>query len=143
MYVEVRTAGPSVAREYGFPSWRALKADVDRRRAPTLASFFAACKTGDVATLRDLLAIEPSLVRERDAEGAATHLRDHNCRRRKCSAWSVPMPSEAQSEVSSHIGPLARENAIGHGVARRAVAPRRVMTEHAVLLCAQPFDRPL
>jgi ankyrin repeat protein len=59
----------AVARDYGFSSWRALKAEIDRRRAPTLASFFAACSTGDVATLRDLLTSEPSLVRERTSEG--------------------------------------------------------------------------
>ena len=59
----------AVARDYGFPSWRALKAEIDRRRAPTLTSFFAACHAGDVATLRDLLANEPSLVGERTAEG--------------------------------------------------------------------------
>ena len=60
----------AVARDYGFSSWRALKAEIDRRRAPTLASFFSACHAGDVATLRDLLATEPSLARERTAEGS-------------------------------------------------------------------------
>jgi ankyrin repeat protein/catechol 2,3-dioxygenase-like lactoylglutathione lyase family enzyme len=60
----------AVARDYGFPSWRALKAEIDRRHAPTLASFFSACHAGDVATLRDLLATEPSLARERTAEGS-------------------------------------------------------------------------
>jgi ankyrin repeat protein/catechol 2,3-dioxygenase-like lactoylglutathione lyase family enzyme len=65
----------AIARDYGFPSWRALKAEIDRRRAPMLASFFAACRAGDVATLRDLLTSEPSLVRERTAEGStALHL---------------------------------------------------------------------
>jgi ankyrin repeat protein len=60
----------AVARDYGFPSWRALKAEIDRRRAPTLASFSSACIAGDVATLRGLLASEPSLARERNAEGS-------------------------------------------------------------------------
>lgn len=59
----------AIARDYGFPSWRALKAEIDRRRGPTLTSFFAACRAGDVATLRDLLASEPGLVRERTPEG--------------------------------------------------------------------------
>jgi ankyrin repeat protein len=68
--VKLAAAQLTVAREYGFPSWRALKAEIDRRRAPTLASFFAACHAGDVAVLRDLLASEPSLVRERTAEGS-------------------------------------------------------------------------
>ncbi len=59
----------AIAREYGFPSWRALKAEIDRRRAPILTSFFAACHTGEVATLRDLLTRESGLVRERTPEG--------------------------------------------------------------------------
>ena len=60
----------AVARDYGFPSWRALKAEIDRRRAPTLTAFFEACRDGDVARLRDLLASEPGLVRERTPEGS-------------------------------------------------------------------------
>jgi ankyrin repeat protein len=60
----------AIARDYGFPSWRALKAEIDRRRAPMLASFFSACQAGDLATLRDLLAREPRLVRERDSSGS-------------------------------------------------------------------------
>lgn len=60
----------SVAREYGFPSWRALKAEVDRRRAPKLAEFFRACSVGDVDALRELLTEDRSLVRERTAEGS-------------------------------------------------------------------------
>jgi ankyrin repeat protein/catechol 2,3-dioxygenase-like lactoylglutathione lyase family enzyme len=65
----------AVARDYGFPSWRALKADIDRRRAPILASFFSACRSGDVPTLRDLLTHEPGLLRERTPEGStALHL---------------------------------------------------------------------
>ena len=59
-----------IAREYGFPSWRALKAEIDRRRAPTVVEFFEASTAGDVATLRRLLSAEPSLVRERNQNGA-------------------------------------------------------------------------
>jgi ankyrin repeat protein len=54
----------SIAREYGFPSWRALKAEIDRRRSSTVEAFFAACSSGDVATLHDLLRREPGLLRE-------------------------------------------------------------------------------
>jgi ankyrin repeat protein/uncharacterized glyoxalase superfamily protein PhnB len=43
-------------------------------RAPTLTAFFSACKAGDVATLRDLLATEPSLARERTPDGGTTGL---------------------------------------------------------------------
>src|SRR5215213_3496537 len=60
----------SVARDYGFPSWRALKAEVDRRRAPAVESYFAACRAGDAGALRALLAADPSLVGERSVEGA-------------------------------------------------------------------------
>lgn len=60
----------AVARDYGFPSWRALKAEIDRRRAPLLTAFFGACRAGDVTALRDLLARDPRLVRERTAEGS-------------------------------------------------------------------------
>src|SRR5262245_58738089 len=38
-----------VARDYGFPSWRALKAAVDRREIETI---FAAARNGDLATIR-------------------------------------------------------------------------------------------
>jgi ankyrin repeat protein/catechol 2,3-dioxygenase-like lactoylglutathione lyase family enzyme len=60
----------AVAREYGFASWRALKVEIDQRRAPALAAFFAACRAGDDAALTELLAREPGLVREQDAEGS-------------------------------------------------------------------------
>jgi ankyrin repeat protein len=61
----------AVARDHGFSSWRALKAEIDRRRAPTIAAFFRACVIGDVETLRTLLDSDPGLVRERTANGSA------------------------------------------------------------------------
>jgi hypothetical protein len=61
----------AVAREHGFAGWRALKAETDRRRAPTLAEFFRACAAGDVHSLRTLLKHSTSLVRERTAEGSS------------------------------------------------------------------------
>ncbi|HEV8577801.1 MAG TPA: ankyrin repeat domain-containing protein [Thermoanaerobaculia bacterium] len=60
----------AVARDYGFSSWRALKVEVDRRRSPVLAAFFAACAGANLGTLRDLLQRDPNLVRERDPDGA-------------------------------------------------------------------------
>jgi ankyrin repeat protein/catechol 2,3-dioxygenase-like lactoylglutathione lyase family enzyme len=60
----------AVAREYGFPSWQALKAEIDRRRAPHLAEFLRACSAGDVEALRGLLTADPGLVRERIASGS-------------------------------------------------------------------------
>jgi len=65
----------AVAREYGFASWRALKADIDRRRAPNVARMMRASTDGDVAALRQLLAEAPALAREALGGGAtALHL---------------------------------------------------------------------
>src|SRR2546425_7199278 len=60
----------AIAREYGFASWRALKAEIDRRRAPNVAEFMRACTAGDVETLRELLKKDPGLTRERVAAGS-------------------------------------------------------------------------
>lgn len=68
----------SVARDHGFSSWRALKADVDRRRSPTLETFFSACTDADVGVLRGLLDRDPSLIRERTPGGSTgLHLAVH------------------------------------------------------------------
>jgi ankyrin repeat protein/catechol 2,3-dioxygenase-like lactoylglutathione lyase family enzyme len=55
----------TIAREYGFPSWRALRAELDRRRAPDIAGFTRACGAGDVDALRELITRDPSLAKER------------------------------------------------------------------------------
>lgn len=60
----------AIARDYGFPSWRALKAEVDRRRTPRLDAFVQACRAGDVAALEQLLAEDPALARARLAGGS-------------------------------------------------------------------------
>jgi ankyrin repeat protein len=60
----------AVAREHGFSSWRALKSEVDRRRAPVLAEFFRQCAAGDIGGLRALLEKDAGLVRERTPEGS-------------------------------------------------------------------------
>ncbi len=59
----------AIAREYGFSSWRALKAEMDRRRAPNVAEFMQACAAGQVETLRELLQKDPGLARTRLAGG--------------------------------------------------------------------------
>jgi len=66
---QLSTAQLAVAREHGFPSWRALKAEVDRRRAPAREAFFAACQAGDLAELTVLLEKGPTLVGERNEDG--------------------------------------------------------------------------
>jgi ankyrin repeat protein len=53
----------AVARDYGFPSWRVLKAELDRRQTGNVALFFEACAKGDLDALRNFLAVDPSLVR--------------------------------------------------------------------------------
>ena len=65
----------AIAREYGFASWRALKGELDRRRAPNVAAFMRACTAGDVAALRELLQKDPGLARERvGGGGSGLHL---------------------------------------------------------------------
>ncbi len=59
----------AIAREYGFPSWRALKSEMDLRRAPNVAQFMRACAAGDLNGLRELLQRDPALAREHLAGG--------------------------------------------------------------------------
>ncbi len=60
---KLATALLAVARDHGFSSWRALKAELDQRHTTNVARFFEACAKGDVDVLRGLLAHDPSLVR--------------------------------------------------------------------------------
>jgi ankyrin repeat protein len=65
----------AVAREYGFTSWRALKAEVDRRAMSDRDAFLAASAAGDTAALRELLEQRPELANARNDHGAtALHL---------------------------------------------------------------------
>jgi ankyrin repeat protein/uncharacterized glyoxalase superfamily protein PhnB len=59
----------AVARDHGFPSWRALKAEVDARRGPAIARWLAACQAGDAAALRAMLASDAALARARGDDG--------------------------------------------------------------------------
>jgi hypothetical protein len=58
----------AVAREHGFSSWRALKAEIERRQAGDAALLFEACASGNVEGLRGLLANDPDLVRASRAD---------------------------------------------------------------------------
>jgi ankyrin repeat protein len=53
---KLATALHAVAEDYGFTSWRALKAEVDRRQSALTATFLDACTRGNVDELRRLLA---------------------------------------------------------------------------------------
>src|SRR5687767_6057247 len=50
------------------------------------------------------------------------------------------MPPQAGFEMAPHVGPFRRQHAVHHGVADGAVAPRRVVADHAVLLRAERLD---
>jgi ankyrin repeat protein/uncharacterized glyoxalase superfamily protein PhnB len=53
----------AVAREHGFNSWRALKAEIEDRESKDVGVFFDACASGDVEAIRRCLATNPALVR--------------------------------------------------------------------------------
>jgi len=61
-HTKLATALLAVAREHGFASWRALKAEIDLRQTKDTAIFFEACSKGDVEALRGLLANNPGLI---------------------------------------------------------------------------------
>ena len=63
-----------VAREHGFTSWRALKAEIDRRRAPRVEAFLKVCASGDVAGIREHLSADPTLVHARYEGMTGLHL---------------------------------------------------------------------
>jgi len=67
--VKLADALLAVAREHGFPSWRALKAEVEERRGKSVAAFFEACAKGDVAALRAQFAADAILARVTDPAG--------------------------------------------------------------------------
>ena len=64
----------AVAQDHGFPSWRALKAEVDRRRGDLTSQWFEAVRRCDADTVRTLLREDPSLVQARESRHDATAL---------------------------------------------------------------------
>jgi ankyrin repeat protein len=62
-HTKLATALLAVARDHGFSSWRALKAEVEQRQTENATLFVEACAKGDVEVLRGLLANDPTLVR--------------------------------------------------------------------------------
>jgi len=63
---KLATALLSVAQDHGFASWRALKAEIDRRDAETVERFFDACTAGDLDQLRRFAGEERRLLRAGD-----------------------------------------------------------------------------
>jgi ankyrin repeat protein len=95
----------AIARDHGFASWRALKAEVDRRRGPALAAWFDACRRGDAVVLGELLGREPALVRERAPDGAtALHLAAHHAAAIRVLIAHGADP--AARDASDHATPL-------------------------------------
>jgi catechol 2,3-dioxygenase-like lactoylglutathione lyase family enzyme len=64
----------AVAHDHGFPSWRALKAEIDRRRGDLKSRWFEAVRRCDVDGIRVLLREEPSLLQARESRHDATAL---------------------------------------------------------------------
>lgn len=64
----------AVARDHGFSSWRALKAEVDRRTATNATRFFDAIQKADVDTVRALLQEDPALIKARGPRHNASAL---------------------------------------------------------------------
>ena len=60
---KLATALLAVARDHGFSSWRALKAEIEKREATHADLFFDACAKGEVELLRGFLGNDPRLVR--------------------------------------------------------------------------------
>src|SRR5512144_2923590 len=64
----------AVAREHGFASWRALRAELDRRQAAAepdhVLQLFAAIRSGEGPAVDRLLAAHPALANARDEEGS-------------------------------------------------------------------------
>ena len=62
-HAKLATALLAVAQDHGFPSWRALKAELDQRQQKEVARFFEACAKGDVDVLRAFLLNDPRMAR--------------------------------------------------------------------------------
>ena len=71
---QLATALLVVAQEHGFSSWRALKAEFDRRHTTHASQLFEAVDHGDAATVRSLLRDEPALIHTRHARHNASPL---------------------------------------------------------------------
>ena len=71
---QLATALLAVAQEHGFSSWRALKAELDRRHATHASHLFEAIDRDDAATVRSLLRNEPGLIHARHARHNASPL---------------------------------------------------------------------
>lgn len=72
--VKLTEAQFELARELGFPSWRALKIHVERKRTASSEPFFKACDAGALDEVARWLDADPSLVHERHTHQGRTAL---------------------------------------------------------------------
>ena len=102
----------AIARQYGFGSWRALKAHVDSLSVK--GRLFAAAEEGDLATLTALLEESPELSHAREepygvtllhAAARAARSRSSSC---YCSAASTSMRATRGTTPRRCTGPPAR-----------------------------------
>jgi catechol 2,3-dioxygenase-like lactoylglutathione lyase family enzyme len=74
-HAQLAAALLAVAQDYGFTSWRALKAEIDRRDGTHAARrLFLACAEGDLDAVTALLRKDPSLVHAREDRHDTTPL---------------------------------------------------------------------
>jgi hypothetical protein len=64
----------AIAHDHGFSSWRALKAQIDRRESDLSSRWFEAVTRGDTDTVRTLLREDPSLLKARQSRHDQTAL---------------------------------------------------------------------
>jgi catechol 2,3-dioxygenase-like lactoylglutathione lyase family enzyme len=71
---QLATALLAVAQDHGFTSWRALKAEIDRRHGTNARRLFLASTEGDLDAVTALLGKDPSLVHAREERHNTTPL---------------------------------------------------------------------
>lgn len=83
---KLAAAQVAVARDFGFSSWRTLKAEVEQQQT-THIDFFRACAKGDIEVLRDMLGKDPTLARVTGAPADAS-IPDYRPIRGQYGGWT-------------------------------------------------------
>ena len=85
----------------------------------------------------------PQRQRRGDEQRAARRRRGPRANDLASANASASSDAPGARAARPRLGPLADGHAVHHGVAHGAVAPQRVVAQHAVLLRAEPLDRAL